>query len=415
VWIRYIFVLILSVQLLLVNVWPHVAHASTEEPEIQADSGVLMDMKTGQVLWSKNPEKHHYPASITKILTAILALENSKLDEPVRTSQLATEQEGNRVYLVEGEEEPMKEMLYGLLLNSGNDAAVAIAEHVAGTEENFANMMNEKAREIGATHSHFVTPNGLHDPDHYTTAQDMALIARYAMQNETFRQIVSTKYYPWKGKQWQSELVNLNKILWTYDGANGIKTGFTDQAHQTIVASAKRGDQEFLVCLMYGLTQQSIRDDASKLLDYGFNNFTTRTIAKKGESVTRITYKDDVDTDVLIGNDVTYTFRKDESAPVERVLHVQKPVPPFSHGTVLGTIEFEQAGKVIASAPLVAAKDVPKLHSAWLYVLPAFPLFLFGWIWYRLRLRTFRSKRIQNQNYYQKSFRSTSNEANSGS
>jgi D-alanyl-D-alanine carboxypeptidase (penicillin-binding protein 5/6) len=402
VWIRYVLAILLAFYVCVIPLSPgHTALADVKPPEIQADAGVLMDMQTGQILWSKNPEKRHYPASITKILTAIIALENSKLDEPVRTSKLATEQEGNRVYLVEGEEEPMQQMLYGLLLNSGNDAAVTIAEHVAGSVQNFAAMMNEKAKEIGATHSHFVTPNGLHDPDHYTTAEDMALIARYAMQNETFRQMVSTKYYAWKGKEWQSELVNLNKLLWTYEGATGIKTGFTDQAQQTIVASAKRGNQEFLVCLMQGLTQQSIREDASKLLDYGFDQYTTRTIANKGEVVSHLSYGDQIGTDVVIASPVRYTFDKENQAPVERILHLEKPKPPLAQGTDVGTVDFVQAGKVIATAPLVTTKEVPKLYPTWAYFLAALPFGLCLWVWRRLRMRAARMKRLQKQSYYE--------------
>lgn len=167
---------------------------------LTAKGAIVLDMQSGQILYDHNKDDKAFPASITKVMTCILALEKSDLHALVTTSQLAREQEGNRVYLEIGEQEPMEQMLYGLMLNSGNDAAVAIAEHISGSVEKFADLMNEKAKQLGATNTHFVTPNGLHDENHYTTPSDMALIANYAMKNSKFREIVATEYYDWHGQ-----------------------------------------------------------------------------------------------------------------------------------------------------------------------------------------------------------------------
>lgn len=396
---RVMTVFLLIIQLLFAAAYPIQASAEQETPEIQADSAVLMDMKTGQILWAKNADKPHYPASITKILTAILALENSNLDDLVVTPKLATLQEGNRVYLEEGEKIPMRQLLYGLLLQSGNDAAVAIAEHVAGSVPQFAKMMNDKAKEIGAVHSHFVTPNGLHDPDHYTTARDMALIGRYAMQIPTFRQIVGSKTYVWHSQGWQSTLLNLNKMLWTYDGATGVKTGFTDQAHQTIVATAKRGQQEYLVCLMYGLTQQSIRDDASRLLDYGFAHFTTHLLAHKGEAVSTLNYPLGIEIHAVLDRDFYYPLRNGDPAPVEKVIHMKKPIPPFIQGTQVGTVDFVQSGQVLGSVPLLADKGITFPFNSWFPFLLLLSLFAFSALWRRWMRWRLRTRPLDKENY----------------
>jgi serine-type D-Ala-D-Ala carboxypeptidase (penicillin-binding protein 5/6) len=330
---------------------------TTSGPDLTAKSAVLMDLDSGQVLYQKNPNERHYPASITKILTAILALEHSKLTELVKTSKLATEQEGNRVYLVEGEEETMEQMLYGLLLNSGNDAAVAIAEHIAGSVPAFADMMNAKAKEIGATNSHFVTPNGLHDPNHYTTAHDMALIARYAMQIPEFRTIVGTKYKEWHGKEWDTTLVNLNRLLWTYEGATGIKTGFTDQAQQTTVVSAKRGNTELLAVLLDIQGLNEARKEAADLLDYGFQHFHKVKLANKGQVMANIP---------ILGQtlhastlqDVWYDQLNGSSALPDCKVTVNAPSPPFPAKTTVGALIYSMNGTELFRIPLVADRDV---------------------------------------------------------
>ncbi|HEU4965753.1 MAG TPA: D-alanyl-D-alanine carboxypeptidase family protein [Bacilli bacterium] len=337
------------------------AYANDEPPSgLTAQGAVLMDMQSGQVLFNQNMDAKLYPASITKIMTCLLALEKSDLDEMVTTSQLAREQEGNRVYLETGEQEPMEQMLYGLMLNSGNDAAVAIAEHIGGSVEGFAKMMNDKARELGAVNTHFVTPNGLHDDNHYTTPYDMALISKYAMQNEKFREIVGTEYYKWDGQEWHTTLVNINPMLWNYDGATGVKTGFTDQAQQTMVVTAKQGDRELLAVLMGVQNRQTIRLEATALLDYGFHSTRLQRLAKHGDvlfhqEIAGIKVGGMLEEDLYYASPVS----EDQHLTEKVSFRTASVVPPFAKGTKIGWVTFSnREGDIVASADLYADHGV---------------------------------------------------------
>jgi len=251
----------------------------------QSKSAVLMDVSSGRVLYASNPDCLCYPASTTKIMTAIVALENSELTDVVTASRNAAMQEGSSIYLAEGEKLTMEELLYGLLLASGNDAAVAIAEHVAGSTEKFAAMMNQKAAELGATHTHFVNPNGLPDENHYTTAADLARMARYGLANHPkFREIVSTKniVIPDNMHEWDRPLQNHNKLLWRYEGADGVKTGYTKAAGACLVASATRQGHQLVAVT---LCSANTYDDVTRMLDYGFSNYQFLDLVKRGELV----------------------------------------------------------------------------------------------------------------------------------
>ncbi|MFY0545684.1 D-alanyl-D-alanine carboxypeptidase family protein [Brevibacillus sp. H7] len=257
---------------------------------INGESAILIDGTTGQVLFQKNPHVTLYPASITKIATGIYAIENGNPDDIVTVSKKARYEDGTRVYLGEGEQVSLKKLEYGLLMHSGNDAATAIAEHLAGTTEKFAERLNEYlAEKVGVTETHFANAHGLHDPNHYTTAADMAKIAQYAMKNPIFREIVATKRLPWDGREWKSELINHNKMLWRYEGATGIKNGFTDEARHTLVVSAKRGGSEFIAVTMKASSSALAYQDVTQMLDYGFAHYETRQVAKAGDRFTLAT------------------------------------------------------------------------------------------------------------------------------
>lgn len=243
---------------------------------------MLLDVESGQVLFTKEKDKKLPPASITKILTAIMAIESGKMEEIVTIGPNPRKLEGTSVYLEEGEKVKLRELVKAALVYSANDAALAIGEYLGGTEEKFVKTMNERAREMGAQNSNFVNSHGLSVENHYTTAYDMALIARYAMQNEIFREIVKIKVQDWQGKAWQTRLINKNQLLWSYEGATGIKTGYTTEAKCTIVASATRGTQSFLAVVL-GSQGKTTWTDAQSLLDYGFSNFHTVQLANAEE------------------------------------------------------------------------------------------------------------------------------------
>ncbi len=255
---------------------------SYAQPQINGQGAVLLDVESGQVLFTKEKDKKLPPASITKILTAIMAIESGKMEEIVTIGPNPRKLEGTSVYLEEGEKVKLRELVKAALVYSANDAALAIGEYLGGTEEKFVKTMNERAREMGAQNSNFVNSHGLSVENHYTTAYDMALIARYAMQNEIFREIVKIKVQDWQGKAWQTRLINKNQLLWSYEGATGIKTGYTTEAKCTIVASATRGTQSFLAVVL-GSQGKTTWTDAQSLLDYGFSNFHTVQLANAEE------------------------------------------------------------------------------------------------------------------------------------
>lgn len=259
--------------------------ASAVAPVLSAESAILIDAESGTVLLDKDADRTMYPASITKIITAIVALESADLNDIVTVSKTARGEDGTRVYLAEGEQVTLEKLIYAMMLNSGNDAATAIAEHVDGSKEQFALRMDAFVREkAGATGTRSKNPSGLPDPEHVTTARDMAKIAQYAMRNETFRTIVSTKKMPWQGKEWQSSLINHNKLLGTYEGTTGIKNGYTNAAGSTLVASASRGGMELIGVVLKSASSAEMYKDMTRLLDYGFENFERKSVFALSQS-----------------------------------------------------------------------------------------------------------------------------------
>ncbi|QHI72467.1 D-alanyl-D-alanine carboxypeptidase family protein [Aminipila terrae] len=243
-------------------------------PEISAKQAVLMDAKTGEILYEKNATSKAYPASTTKIMTALLTIEtvealNSDITQKVKIPAEAVGVEGSSIYLTPEEPVSIEDLLYGLMLRSGNDAATALACIIGGNQQNFVDLMNLKATEIGCTDTHFLNPSGLFDKNHYTTAADMALIAQAAMKNKTFKTIVSAE--DWEASRAPDKynyFYNKNKVVHQYDGGNGIKIGFTKASGRTLVASAERNGRQ-LICVVMGAPDWF--NDSYKLMDYGFS------------------------------------------------------------------------------------------------------------------------------------------------
>lgn len=259
------------------NSWP-------QGPNVYAEAAIVMDASTGLILYEKNMNGAYYPASITKILSSLIIIENSSPGEVVTFSRDAVfnvELDSTRIGIDVGEQLTIQQCLYGILLESANEVTYAAAEHVAGSISAFSDMMNEKAKSLGALNSNFVNPHGLPDDNHYTTAYDMALITREAMKNETFRKITGTRTYqiPPTNKQVETRyLRNHHKFIlkneYNYDGSIGGKTGFTQKARYTLVTMAKRGDLELICVVLKDDTSKHQYEDTSKLLDFGFNNFS---------------------------------------------------------------------------------------------------------------------------------------------
>jgi D-alanyl-D-alanine carboxypeptidase len=289
-----IFLILLSTLAMPVRAMATTTDSSTatdwpEGPDVFADSAIVMEASTGLILYEKNIDDQHYPASITKIMTVLLALENSSLGDVVTFSHDAVynvDADSSRIWVAEGEQMTMQQCLYAIMLFSANDVAYGVAEHVGGSVDNFAKMMNEKAKSLGCTNTHFVNPHGLQDDNHYTSAHDMALITREAIKNETFLKIFGTHTYQIPPTNLQKEtryLANHHKLLmrnrYSYDGVIGGKTGYTSTSLYTLVTVAKRGDLELICVLMHDDTIEHEYTDTMKLFDYGFDNFSIYPIA----------------------------------------------------------------------------------------------------------------------------------------
>lgn len=251
------------------------------EPSIVAPSGVLIEASTGTILYDKNMHEQHYPASITKIMTALLAIENCELDEMVTVPHEAVymEDKGSHIALDEGEELTVEDCLYAIMLASANDAAYALAVHVGGTIENFADMMNQRAEELGCEDTHFTNPHGLPDENHVTSAYDMALITREALKHDIFRTIAGTTFYEIQPSANQPDLIPMShhhKMLFNgkfhYDGVFAGKNGYTTVAQNTLVTCAERDGMD-LICVTMETQGQQVYTDAATLFDYGFDHF----------------------------------------------------------------------------------------------------------------------------------------------
>ncbi|RSL32306.1 D-alanyl-D-alanine carboxypeptidase [Salibacterium salarium] len=253
----------------------------TSDMSLHSEAAVLIDAKTGQVLFEKNGEKQMYPASITKIATGIMAIEKANLNDKVTISENATEVEGTTVYLTEDEVMPLKQLVEGMLINSGNDAGTAIAEHISQSEQEFSKELTDYImKKTGIEDTNFTNPHGLFSENHYSTAEDMAKITQFAMRNKDFRDIVSTKTKEWKGEEWETELRNHNQLLWDYEGANGVKNGYVTESGYTLVTSAKRDGRELIVVVLKADSNSYAYEDTTTLLNMGFDEFEERTLSE---------------------------------------------------------------------------------------------------------------------------------------
>lgn len=243
------------------------------ELEISSKIAVAYDRTSGRVIWGKDENKRSAMASTTKIMTAIVTLENGDLGDVVKVSSKSAWTGGSSLKLKTDDEVKLEDLLYGLMLKSGNDAAVAIAEHVGGSVEGFAEMMNKKAAELGLTDTHFVTPHGLDDPEHYTTAKELAIITDYAMKNKKFAQIVSTKEHNVCINGYTRQISNTNELLGILDGVNGVKTGFTNNAGRCLVTSINRNGWEIIVVVLRADTKKIRTKDSVKIIEYIYKNY----------------------------------------------------------------------------------------------------------------------------------------------
>lgn len=346
--------------------------ACAEEPQIDGEAALLIDLSTGQCLYEKNPDRPMYPASTTKMLTALLALKYGDLEDVVTVGPSVAGVEGTSIYLEEGEQITLENLLWALLLNSGNDAAIVIAEHIAGSVDEFVAMMNAEARRLGAVNSNFVNPNGLHEDEHYSTARDLSLIAMAAIQDPRFREFVSTttKHIPREDPESVSYLVNTNKLLWRYEGAVGIKTGYTSKAHQCLVALAERDGRELMSVVLKN-QNEDVWSDSARLLDYGFDEFVSTELVPAGMPVSRIPVVVGAEElNVVTGQSLQWVFPVRNTDPVihwETILE-REIKAPIQEGESVGCMVISYNGEDLGSIPLVAGNDVARpIQTHWYF------------------------------------------------
>lgn len=322
-----------------------------------AKSACLINSLTGEVIFEKNADEQLPMASTTKIMTAAVAIENSSMDEIVEISKNAERQQGSSAYIRAGKTMYMEDLLYGLMLNSGNDAAVAIAEHISGTSEAFAELMTKKAKEIGAENTSFANPNGLDAENHFTTARDLAKITRYAMSNEDFSKIVSTKEilkHP-IGSDEELWFINHNKLLKRYDGCIGVKTGFTKTAGRCLVSAAARDGMTFIaVTLNDGMDW----NDHAEMLDYAFDMYSPKEIIAEGESIKVASVKGHKYSFVT-ASAFNIPYREGSMLPIDIETHMSdEPLCPINAGEKVGYMEIRYGGEIIGSVDIISESDI---------------------------------------------------------
>lgn len=282
-------------------------------PILSSEAAIVMEATTGQVLYEKNAQSQMYPASVTKIATAIYAIESGNLNDVVTVSKKARNTEGTRVYLEEGEQVTLEKLLLGLLVNSGNDAGMAVAEHISGSVELFASDMNLYLKDaVGLQNTNFENPHGLFDARHITTAQDLAELTRYATKNEEFMKMFGTKELPWNGESWDTTLYTHHKLLREkpYDGVTGGKNGFVPEAGVTLVTTAGRENLDLIVVTLKSESEAEAYNDTIQLLDFGFDNFETSSIPTNSSFFTG-------EVEYITQREIAYTHQAGEQVAID--------------------------------------------------------------------------------------------------
>jgi len=331
------------------------------EVSVSAHSAAVIDVQTGRILYEKNGDDRMLVASLTKIITAIVAIESGvDLESVVTVSNRAAGKEGSSIYLKVGEKQKLIDLLYAVMLRSGNDAATAVAEHVGKTEAKFVEMMNAKVKELGLTGTHFANPHGLDAKDHYSTSHDMAVLTAYALRNDTFAEIVKTKVksIPMEGESWNRKMHNKNKMLFRYEGSDGVKTGYTKAAGRCLASSATKDGRQVAV-----LTLDASNDwnDHARLLDYGFQTYQNQSVATEHDVVKTLPVEDGMtpQVDVQIGHEFRYPVRGDEKDKLRQEVKLADHLDaPIVAGQKVGDMEIYFDDKLVGMVPLVAAADV---------------------------------------------------------
>lgn len=351
---------------IILGVYAYSAGNNDHAFSVSAKAATLYEPETGSFLYEKNADERLPMASTTKIMTALVALKNCMLDEPVEIDGRAVGIEGSSAYLKAGELLTVEQLLYALLLQSANDAATALAIHISGGTEDFALLMNQYAKEIGALNTSFSNPHGLDDEEHYTTARDLAVIAAEAMKDERFVRIASTRQKTFRTEYSTRTYVNHNKLLKLYDGCVGVKTGFTKKSGRCLVGAAQR---EGLTFISVTLDAPNDWNDHEKLLDYGYSSLQKIRFATSGDHIYKIPILDGVSNSIIASNtdEASIILPKGDYEIAEHVKLMKFAIAPIKEGEIVGEIIYTLNGKEAARVKIVATEDVPKQKESTIF------------------------------------------------
>lgn len=361
---RFLFLALISLNVFTIN-----AFAEEKPPNLNAESALLMDAKTGQVLYSKEANKKQFPASTTKVLTALVVLDNAKLTDVVTVGKNPPFADGSSIGLKEGEKFTVETLLTGLLLESGNDCAEALAEYVGGTTSNFVKMMNEKAKALGCNDSNFENPSGLPNDKHVSTAYDLALILKEAIKNPDYINIsrkISVELPPSnldKEKRWannHNHLINKNSKYY-YKYALVGKSGYTDVARHTFVISAQKDNRTLIATFLKAEDKNKNFEDMASLLDYGFNNFTEISLYKKNQNIENIKLNNNMNLPIYIDRDILISAPNSEINNVNTTLQYELPKnikrKPLKLGETITTADILVDGHLLTKVNLLSGID----------------------------------------------------------
>lgn len=353
-----------------------------KEPDVNSRACVVIDRKTNSVLFGKNENTKKKMASTTKIMTATIIIEKCNLSDTIEISKKAAGTGGSRLGLKTGDKITILDLLYGLMLRSGNDAAVALAEYAGGDINGFAELMNAKALELGLTNTHFETPHGLDSNEHYTTAYELALLSNYALNNPTFAKIVGTKNYTITINGSPKALSNTNELLGNMEGVYGIKTGFTNGANRCLVTACKRNNID-IICVVLGADTKKFRTiDSIKLINYVFNNFVVYDLESfvnknfedwKKDNLNTFIINKGLSQDVLLNIENLYIskvpIRKDLINSFEMKVECQKYFKaPVKGNSSIGNIVISNSGKEIAKCNISIMNNIDKKNSSYYFI-----------------------------------------------
>ncbi|WP_108672320.1 D-alanyl-D-alanine carboxypeptidase family protein [Peribacillus acanthi] len=338
----------------------------------QSKSAILIERDTGAILYEKNPDEQLPPASMTKIMTMVLimeALDTGKLSmkEKIRTSEYAASMGGSQIFLEPGEEMTTEQMLKGIAIGSANDASVAMAERIAGSEEAFVEMMNDKAKELGLKHTKFQNATGLPAADHYSTAHDMAMMAKELLKYDTITRFTGTyESYLRENTDKKFWLVNTNKLVRFYTGVDGLKTGFTNEAKYCLTATAKKGNMR-VIAVVFGAPSPKERNaQVTKMLDYAYAQYMTHPVYERGFQLKDVYVSKGNEKTVaaVTSEPISVLTKKGESIKnINKVVEIKKNLKaPIQKGDEIGTLKVVKDGKVMVESPIVAKKNIKKAN-----------------------------------------------------